>query len=115
MLEGLDVGLETLGTGLGLAAFMLSRLPAPESVTVLNLFPVVGKTALAGLPTLLAGPLSFLSTGNGAGCAITVSAAGLRNIPLPIWQSKYLSPWTLPSFLPLSSLSSTPTQSPGAK
>jgi hypothetical protein len=115
MLEGLEVGLDVLVAGLGLAAFMLIRVPAPASGTVLNLLPGPGKIALDGLPTLLAGPLLLGAWGNGVGCVITVTAAGLRNIPFPIRHSKYLSPCTLPSFFPLSSSSSTPTQSPVEK
>jgi hypothetical protein len=115
MLEGLEFGLDVLVAGLGLAAFMLILVPAPASGTVLSLLPGAGRTALEGLPTLLVVPLLFGACGTGAGCAMTVTAAGLRNIPRPILHSKYLSPCTLPSFFPLSSSSSTPTQSPVEK
>jgi hypothetical protein len=81
-LEGLELGLDILAAGLGLAAFMLIRFPAPASGTELNLFPGAGSTALEGLPTLLAVPLSV--AGTGAGCAMTITAEGLRNIPRPI-------------------------------
>ena len=37
---------------------------------------------------------------------------GLTNMPYPIGQSKYRSPWTLPSFLPVFSSNSTPIHSP---
>jgi hypothetical protein len=108
MLDGRDV----LPAGLGLAAFMLIRFPAPGSGTELVLRPK------AEPPTLL-GPVVFFTAADpfggfaaGGGCSmIEVIAIGRTNIPRPISQSKYLSPLTLPSFLPLSSSSSTPTQS----
>lgn len=40
---------------------------------------------------------------------------GLTNNPLPGLHSKYLTPSKLPSFLPVSSSSSTPIQVPGYK
>ncbi len=115
MLDGLDVGLDPLGTGLGLAAFILILFPTPESGTKLGLLPGPGATILLGLLPFRAVPFSGLDAGTGTGCSMIVSAEGRKNIPRPIWQSKYLSPCTLPSFLPLSSSSSTPTQSPVAK
>ena len=76
-----------LGTGLGLGAFKLIRLPKAGSVIE------VGRPGPAGPPTLLArevlraGAAAF----GGAACKI-VTAAGRTNMPLPIAQSKYRSP-----------------------
>lgn len=110
-LDGLDVRV----AGLGLAAFILILFPAAGSCAVLNLLPVPD-TTLLGLPVRLTGPLPFTGFGGGGiGCSIISTADGLKNIPRPISQSKYRSPCTLPSFFPLPSSSSTPTQSPGAK
>jgi hypothetical protein len=108
MLDGRD----PLAAGLGLAAFMLIRFPTPLSGTMLVLLPSPELTTLFGLAAFLAGAADF---GTAAGCSmIAATAAALRNIPLPISQSKYLSPLTLPSFLPLRLSSSTPIQSPVA-
>jgi hypothetical protein len=106
-----------LPAGLGLAAFMLIRFPAPGSGTVLILLPRVGPATLLGLLCLfgIGTPFEGLRTDTGAGaCAMIVTAVGLRNIPFPSSQSKDLSPFTLPSFLPSKSSNSTPTHSPGA-
>lgn len=86
MLEGLDV----LAAGLGLAAFMLILLLAPGSGIELNRFAWPG-AILVGLAGRFAAPLPFVATGL-AGCSRMITAAGLTNIPLPISQSKYLSP-----------------------
>lgn len=108
MLDGRD----PLPAGLGLAAFMLIRLLTPVSGTMLVLRPSPELTTLVGLATFFAGATAF---GAAAGCSmIAATAAARRNIPLPISQSKYLSPLTLPSFLPLRPSSSTPIQSPAA-
>lgn len=109
MLEGRD-----LVAGLGLAAFILIRLPAAASGTVLNLLPTPGPPTLLGLAGFFAAavPLAF-ATGAGA-CWITTAADGRRNMPLEGSQSKYRCPWTLPSFLPSKLSNSTPTQSPSA-
>lgn len=100
--------------GLGLAAFMLIRFPAATSGTLLILRPSP-ETTLLGLATFFAATDPLAGFDTGAGRSMTVRAVGLRNMPRPISQSKYLSPCTLPSFLPLSSSSSTPTHSPAAK
>lgn len=61
-------------------------------------------------------PLGPVLRSSCLGCSSTLTtAAGLTNIPKPCSQSKYRSPWTDPSFLPVGSPSSTPIQSPGAK
>jgi hypothetical protein len=103
MLDGRD----GLGAGLGLGAFKLIRLPMEESAMEL------GRPA----PVTALGREGFRKgAALGAGAARRmVTAPGRTNIPRPIAQSKYLSPWTAPSFLPLSSSSSIPTQSPSAK
>lgn len=93
---------------------MLILFPAVGSGTVLILLPTPELTTLVGLPGLFATPFAGLATGGGA-CSITDMAAGRKNIPLPIGQSKYLWPCTLPSFFPVLSPSSTPTHSPAAK
>lgn len=110
MLEGRDV----LGPGLGLGAFRLFLLPTPvsrEALAVLD--PEVNM--LLGLEVLVFLVAVGAGFGFGGGWAITATAAGRTNMPLPMSQSKYRSPWTLPSFLPEPSSSSTPTQTPGAK
>lgn len=101
-----------LEEGVGLAEFMLILLPAFTSGTALILRPMPELTTLLGLAAFFAGTAAGLG---GRACSMMVTAAGLTNMPLPISHSKYRSPWTLPSFFPLSSSSSTPTQSPAAK
>lgn len=62
-------------------------------------------------PLLLGGCL-----GARVGCSMTVTTtAGRTNMPKPGSQSKYRSPWTVPSFFPVGSSNSTPIQSPSAK
>jgi hypothetical protein len=67
-----------------------------------------------GLP--LAGGAGFAgdrAAGGGAGSSITLTTpVGLMKSPCPAGQSKYLSPCTEPSFLPVASSSSTPIHSP---
>lgn len=110
MLEGRDV----LGPGLGLGAFKLFLLPTPVSREVLAVLdPEVNM--LLGLEVLVFLVAVVAGLGFGGGWATTATAAGRTNMPLPMSQSKYRSPWTLPSFLPDPSSSSTPTQAPGAK
>jgi hypothetical protein len=93
VLEGRD-----LVTGLGLAAFMLILFPAPGSGTPLCLLTRFGPPTLLGLAGFLFGPLVVFT--GGGGWAMMVAAAGRRNIPRFISQSKYRSPCTLPSFFP---------------
>ena len=110
MLEGREPRL----AGVGLAAFMLCLLPAAISCTALGLLPSAPRPAtLLGLETFFA--TAGAGFGTAAGCSVIRTAGGRRNMPLPISQSKYRSPCMLPSFLPLSSSSSTPIQSPAAK
>ena len=103
-LEGRD-----LGAGLGLAAFELILLPWPTSGTALILLPSPELTTLLGLAAFFTDAAAGLG---GGACSTMVMVVGRTNIPLPISQSKYRSPRTLPSFLPLLSSNSTPTQSP---
>lgn len=110
ILEGRDV----LGPGLGLGAFKLFLLPTAVSRDALAVLDpevnmLLGLDVLVFLVTVVAG------FGFGGGWAMTATAVGRTNMPLPMSQSKYRSPWTLPSFLPVPSSSSTPTQTPGAK
>lgn len=110
MLEGRDV----LGPGLGLGAFKLFLLPTPVSMEVLAVLePDVNM--LLGLEVLVFLVAVVVGFGFGGGWATTATAVGRTNMPFPMSQSKYRSPWTLPSFLPEPSSSSTPTQAPGAK
>lgn len=113
MLEGRDV----LGPGLGLGAFKLFLLPTPVSREVLAVLePEVNMLlGLEVLVFLVAVVTVVAGFGFGGGWATTLTAAGRTNMPLPMSQSKYRSPWTLPSFFPVPSSSSTPTQRPGAK
>lgn len=110
ILEGRDV----LGPGLGLGAFKLFLLPTPVSIDVLAVLdPEVNM--LLGLEVLVFLVAVAAGFGFGGGWAMTATAVGRTNMPLPMAQSKYRSPWTLPSFLPVPSSNSTPTQTPGAK
>ena len=59
-----------------------------------------------------AAPLSLASNTLPSAPFAGLSAVFLVKIPAPSIHVKYLFPWTLPSFLPLVSLSSTPTHSP---
>jgi len=110
ILDGLDV----LGPGLGLGALRLILLPSPGS-------PLAPRAPVVAPVNMLLGRAGFrpgaaaaaLDDGRG-GCASTVTVVGRTNMPWPMGHSKYLSPCTLPSFLPVSSSSSTPTQSPAA-
>jgi hypothetical protein len=90
---------------------MLILLPAATSGTALILRPIPELVTVLVLAVFFAGT----AAGLGGGCSMMVTAVGRTNIPLPMSHSKYRSPWTLPSFLPLSSSNSTPTQSPAAK
>lgn len=66
-----------------------------------------------GLP--LAADLAgdFVGDLGGGGCStILTTPVGRKNMPCPGSQSKYLSPCTEPSFLPVASSNSTPTHSP---
>lgn len=115
-------GRPDLGPGLGLGALRLIRFPSPASDT-LETRPPPTPNKLLGRPGLLAAAedapgLGVVAAGEGAMAgagAMMTSVDGRTNMPWPMAQSKYRSPWTLPSFLPLSSSSSTPTQSPAAK
>ena len=89
-----------LEEGVGLAEFMLILLPVPTSGTALILRPTPEPTTLLGLAAFFAGTAAGLGAG---ACWMMVMAVGLTNMPLPISHSKYRSPWTLPSFFPLSS------------
>jgi len=92
MFEGRD----PLPAGLGLAAFMLILFPTTGSGAPLAL--------LNPAPVTLLGRAAFLTgagfAAGGASSRIEVMAASLTNIPLPISQSKYRWPLTLPSFFP---------------
>lgn len=79
MLDGLLVA------GLGLAAFMLARLPVAESVIEFVLRPSPALVVLLGLVDFFATPLAAFA---GAGCAMTVAEAGLTNIPFAGSHSK---------------------------
>ena len=112
MLEGRD-----LVVGLGLTEFTLTLFAAPTSGTELKRRPAPALATLLGLAGFFASTVvDFMGFTGGAGAWVTGStyatADGLTNIPLPGSQSKYLWPCTLPSFLPLSSSSSTPIHSP---
>ena len=76
MLEGRDVRV----AGLGLAAFILIRLPEATSGTVLIRLPPGAAATLVGLDSLFAGA----GLGFGGACSIILTAVGRRNIPLPI-------------------------------
>ena len=113
----LTLGVER-DAGVGLAEFILCRLAAFESlmslrrpfvrVLALDDFIAVVFVAVAGF-----GATELLTFG--VGCSrIFYTPVGLMNMPWPGSQSKYLCPWTEPSFLPDWSSNSRPTQSPGA-
>jgi hypothetical protein len=104
-------GRDARGTGLGLGAFRLIRLPKDGSLRDVGRPAAPGATVL-GLDALRIGAVAF--DGGREGCNI-VTVVGLTNIPLLGEQSKYRSPCTDPSFLPKPSSSSTPIQSPTAK
>lgn len=108
MLEGRD-----LVAGLGLAAFMLILFPVAASATDVRRGPTPVLMTLLGLEVFFTG--TGAAFGGGAGCAMAMTAAGFTNMPRPGSQSKYRSPRTLPSFLPLSSSNSTPIHSPAEK
>lgn len=101
-----------LAPGVGLPAMMLALLPAPFTLlSLLNPFTAV--CTLFGLP-LPATPLLVMPglTFGFTSSTTCRTPAGLRNMPYPSSHSKYLSPLTEPSFLPVGSSSSTPIQSP---
>lgn len=116
--ERLTVSLDTpagLAAGVGLPEFMLCLLFAFGSVTVCLLEPPA--TILDGLPfDIVPFAFPFMRVGGfGVGWSMMRAIAdGRRNMPRPARQLKYRCPCTDPSFLPLSSSSSTPIQSPAA-
>jgi hypothetical protein len=84
----------------------LFAAPAATLETILEGLPLTA-VPFTGFPLVLAS--------GGRGCStISVTALGRRNMPFPIAQSKYRSPWTEPSFFPDSSWSSIPIHPPGA-
>lgn len=93
----------TLGTGLGLGAFKLLLFASATS-------PLGADLTAAGAK--LFGRAGFRAGFVLGACAMMVAIMGLTNMPYPMGQSKYLTPWTLPSFLPVFSSSSTPIHSP---
>ena len=105
---GLRMPVPSPGPGVGLPEIALALLsgPLPAACFFSPLSPAC--TPLGLLPfatTPLAGP-AF-------GCSMTCRMPlGRRNMPWSCSHSKYRFPLTEPSFLPLASASSTPTQSP---
>ncbi len=86
---------------------------------ILCLFRAVSADIIDGLG-LVAAPFVDLSAlfpfASVEGCSrVLVSVSGRTNMPRRGGQSKYLWPWTVPSFLPLSSSSSMPIQWPVEK
>jgi hypothetical protein len=81
---------DPLVAGLGLPALILIRLPPLGSCTALILRPSPELTTLLGLAGFLMGACADFVPA--AGCSMIVTTDGLRNIPLPISHSKYLSP-----------------------
>lgn len=81
-------GREVLGTGLGLGAFILLLLPAAGSRVCEALLEPEAK--LLGL--FFAAVVGAAALGFGGGCDTTVTAVARTNMPLPMSQSKYLSP-----------------------
>ena len=90
-----------LPAGVGLPVIALA-LPAPARLCLFT--PLLPCWTPAGLLS----PTTPLSTA----LTIRCTPAGLKNMPYPCSHSKYLCPLTEPSFLPVASSSSTPTQSP---
>lgn len=107
-LVGDRIPLASLGPGVGLPASTLALLPGPSAAPAL-FNPLTAVCTLLGLlfPATLGLALGFTSS------TTCRTPAGLRNMPYPCSHSKYRSPLTVPSFFPVGSSSSTPTQSPG--
>lgn len=104
MLDGL---LPILGLAVGDSAVMLDGLPLPWSIDPVALLTTAGAPGLAAAG--LAGAFGLGS------CRMRATPMFRKNMPWPGLQSKYRSPWTEPSFLPVASSNSTPTQRPSAK
>ena len=97
-----------LAPGVGLLPIALALFPGPSARR--GLFNPLTKALLgrlfAGAPLAAGLVLGFASS------TTSRTPLGRRNMPCPCSQSKYRSPLTEPSFFPVASSSSTPTQSP---
>lgn len=105
-----------LGPGVGVpVAFVLCLLKAVGGWP-LGLLATAETPACDGLLVAALAPALEVCLLSRGGCGRTApTAVGRMNMPYPWSHSKYLSPWTAPSFLPVASVNSTPIQSPTAK
>lgn len=99
-----------LGPDVGLAPSVLPLLPGP-SIRLCLFSPFATVCTLLGL-AFPGTPLPVVFGFDFASSRTCRTPDGLKNIPYPCAHWKYLSPLTEPSFFPVASSSSTPTQSP---
>lgn len=97
------------------AALVLCRLAAVGGNPVCFRIPAEIPGLGCALPpaALVAGLVVCLLSGSG--WTILPTTVGRTNMPCPGSQSKYRSPWTAPSFLPVASSNSRPIHCPSAK
>lgn len=116
LFTGERIPLATLAAGVGVPCNVLALLPGSSLNSVCLLAPLtaaepwmlLGRALFVGTPL----PVAAFGFAFGASCNTLATPDGRQKMPYPAAHSKYRFPWTEPSFFPLCSSSSTPTQSP---